>query len=212
MASGERARPARGQSRAALVAAAVDLFSHRPYDEIYISDIAEQAGVAHGLLFYHFKDKRGLYLAGLKQVLDELAELHAPRDGEDTREGRLRGVLHRQIAYRRDHVHTTLAMIRAAGQDPEVDALFEEARRVGSEFLLDLLDIRGTSSVQLRIAVRGCMGLVDEMTLDWLTHDRDLEMADLEQLAYAGIVAVLSTVCVSHADIREVVTELSAAT
>src|SRR4030081_1690562 len=123
MVSGERATPARGQRRAALVAAAADLFARKPYDEIYISEIAEAAGVAHGLLFYHFKDKRGLYLAVLEQALNEILELHKPREYEHTREERLRGLLRRHIEYRCSHVHTMLAMMRAGGQDPEVDEL-----------------------------------------------------------------------------------------
>jgi AcrR family transcriptional regulator len=59
--------PSGGDRRKALVEVAVDLFTRRRYDDIYISDIAREARVAHGLLFYHFKDKRGLYLAALKR-------------------------------------------------------------------------------------------------------------------------------------------------
>src|SRR4030081_723095 len=117
MVSGKRAAPARGQRRAALVAAAADLFARKPYEEIYISEIAEEAGVAHGLLFYHFKDKRGLYLAVLEQVLDEILELHKPREDEDTKEQRLRGLFRRHIKYRGCRVHILLAL--AGGQDPE---------------------------------------------------------------------------------------------
>ncbi|HWG24995.1 helix-turn-helix domain-containing protein, partial [Actinospica sp.] len=73
---------ARGQRRAALVAVAADLFARKPYDEIYIQEIAEAAGVAHGLLFYHFKDKRGLYLAVLQEMLAEIVDLHKPRADE----------------------------------------------------------------------------------------------------------------------------------
>ena len=39
MGSGKRVVPARGERRAALVAAAVDLFSRKPYDDIFISEL-----------------------------------------------------------------------------------------------------------------------------------------------------------------------------
>jgi AcrR family transcriptional regulator len=76
MSARRRPTPARGERRAALVAVAAELFAHKPYDDIYINDIAEAAGVAHGLLFYHFKDKRGLYRAGAEFVLKSVSQPH----------------------------------------------------------------------------------------------------------------------------------------
>jgi AcrR family transcriptional regulator len=208
MVSGKRATPARGQRREALVAVAADLFARKPYEEIYISEIAEEAGVAHGLLFYHFKDKRGLYLAVLEQVLDEILELHKPREDEHTKEQRLRGLLRRHIEYRRSHVHTLLALMRAGGQDPDVDALFERGRRAGAEFVLDLLGLTTEPPPSLRIAIRGIMGMLDEATIDWLTHDCDVPTDELEHLVYRATVAILSSVQSDHPDICQVVDEL----
>jgi AcrR family transcriptional regulator len=208
MSSGKRTTPARGERRAALVAVAADLFARKPYDEIYISEIAEAAGVAHGLLFYHFKDKRGLYLAVLQQVLDEIVELHKPRDDEDTNEQRLRGLFRRHIDYRRSHAHTMLALMRAGGQDPEVDELFERGRRAGAEFVMDLLGLATEPPPSLRIAIRGVMGMLDEATIDWLTHDCDVPVDELEELVYRATVSILSSVQSAHPDIRQTIHEL----
>jgi AcrR family transcriptional regulator len=208
MSSGKRTTAARGERRAALVAVAADLFARKPYDEIYISEIAEAAGVAHGLLFYHFKDKRGLYLAVLQQVLDEIVELHKPRDDEDTHEQRLRGLFRRHIEYRRSHAHTMLALMRAGGQDPEVDELFERGRRAGAEFVMDLLGLATEPPPSLRIAIRGVMGMLDEATIDWLTHDCDVPVDELEQLVYRATVSILSAVQSGHPDIRQTIDEL----
>jgi AcrR family transcriptional regulator len=201
-------KPARGQRRAALVAVAAELFARKPYGEIYIQEIAEAAGVAHGLLFYHFKDKRGLYLAVLQEMVAEIVDLHKPRADEQTREQRLRGLFRRHIEYRRGHVHTMLAMMRAGGQDPEVDELFERGRRAGAEFVFDLLGLTTEPPPLLRIAVRGIMGMLDEATIDWLTHDFDVPVAELEQLVYRATVAILSSVQSAHPEICDVVAEL----
>jgi len=208
MSARKQATPTRGQRRAALVAVAADLFARKPYDEIYISEIAEAAGVAHGLLFYHFKDKRGLYLAVLQQVLDEIVELHRPRDGEDTNEQRLRGLFRRHIEYRRSHAHTMLALMRAGGQDPEVDELFERGRRAGAEFVMDLLGLTTEPPPSLRIAIRGVMGMLDEATIDWLTHGCDVPVDELEQLVYGATVAILSSVQSAHPQIRRTIEHL----
>lgn len=199
----EPERLSRGERRAALVAVAGRLFSRKPYEDIFISEIAQEAGVAHGLLYHHFKDKRGLYLEVLRQVVGEIIDLHEPAEGENSPEQRLRGVVRRQIEYRRDHVHTTLALMRAGGQDPEVDELFEEGRRAGAAFILDLLGVEGPPPARLRAAVRGCMGFVDEMTVDWLTHDTDMDIEDVVQLAHTAVIAVLSSVGDDHPAARD---------
>jgi AcrR family transcriptional regulator len=207
MSARKQATPTRGQRRAALVAVAADLFARKPYDEIHISEIADAAGVAHGLLFYHFKDKRGLYLAVLEQVLDEIIELHKPGEDEATKEQRLRGLFRRHIEYRRSHAHTMLALMHAGGQDPEVDALFERGRRAGAEFVLDLLGLT-TAPPPLRIAMRGVMGMLDEATIDWLTHGCDVPVDELEQLVYGATVAIMSSVQSAHPQIRRTIEHL----
>jgi hypothetical protein len=149
-----------------------------------------------------------LYLAVLEQVLDEILELHKPREGEDTKEQRLRGLFRRHIEYRRSHVHTMLALMRAGGQDPQVDELFERGRRAGAEFVLDLLGLTTEPPPSLRIALRGVMGMLDEATIDWLTHDCDVPVDDLEQLVYRATMSILSSAQSAHPDIGHVVDEL----
>ena len=203
--------PVRGQRRAALVAVASEMFARRPYDEIYISDIAKEAGVAHGLLFYHFKDKRGLYLEVLRQMQEEIAALHHRRPGEDTNVLWLRGVMRRQIEYRRDHVHTSMAIMRTGGQDPEVDEVIELTRRSGVCFLGQLLGLTGPPDPLLRIAMRGGMGAVDEMTVDWLSHGLDMPLDHLVELAYVTVLAILGSVCTNDPLVAAAVAELTPA-
>ncbi|WP_185845900.1 TetR/AcrR family transcriptional regulator [Kibdelosporangium aridum] len=204
-------RPARGARRAAVVAAAEDLFARKPYDDVYITEIAEAAGVAHGLLFYHFKDKRGLYLEVLRKMQAEIADLHTRRPGEDTSEQWLRGVIRRHIEYRAGHGHTMLALSRTGGQDPEVDKLGEQGRQAGVEFIRELLGVRGDLPPRVRVAVRANMGAVDEMIADWLAHDRDIDIDELVDLACTIVVTTLGTVCAGSPEIQSALGELSAA-
>ncbi|WP_433733272.1 TetR/AcrR family transcriptional regulator [Nocardia sp. CA-129566] len=186
---------ARGQRRDALIDAAERLFSRMPYSDVAISDIADEAGVAHGLLFYHFKDKHGIYLAVLTKITSEIIELwYPPADDETSPAEQLRGVLRRQIAYRQKHPQTALAMIRAGDHDADVHALLEQARQPGLNFVYDLLGTEGPPTPALRGAVRGCMGFLDELTADWIAHGNDLPPDDIEELAFRAIVAALSAV------------------
>ncbi len=50
--------------RARLVAAAIDLFSERGYDETTVAEIAERAGLTRSTFFRYFPDKRDVLAAG----------------------------------------------------------------------------------------------------------------------------------------------------
>jgi len=78
-------------------------------------------------------------------------------------------------------------MMRAGGQDPEVDALFEEGRRAGADFLLDLL---GVEKAHVSPPLRA---------------------AELENLALAAVVAALSTVRNVDCSVTETLRRLRAA-
>jgi AcrR family transcriptional regulator len=58
------------QSQQGLLAAAVKLFSARGYRETSLQDIAEEAGLTKGALYYHFKNKEDI----LRRVHDDMIE------------------------------------------------------------------------------------------------------------------------------------------
>ena len=51
-------------ARARLVAAALDLFNERGYDETTVAQIAERAGLTKSTFFRHFPDKREVLFDG----------------------------------------------------------------------------------------------------------------------------------------------------
>ncbi len=56
-------RARNGSRRDLIVRAAVELFAANAYEDVSVDAVCERAGVAHGLLSYHFKGKRGLLTA-----------------------------------------------------------------------------------------------------------------------------------------------------
>lgn len=62
--------------RTAILKAAAELFARRPFHEVRLEDIAEQAHVGKGTLYIYFKGKDDLYgslvLEGFNQLLDRV--------------------------------------------------------------------------------------------------------------------------------------------
>lgn len=70
--SGSRGEPEK--TRAAILEAALEEFSHEGSAGARTDEIARRAGVNKALLYYYFKDKDGLYAAALEQVFTGLHE------------------------------------------------------------------------------------------------------------------------------------------
>jgi AcrR family transcriptional regulator len=64
-------------TRAALVAAARELFAERGYAGVGTEEIVHRAGVTRGALYHHFSDKQDLMRAVLHDLSRELAEASA---------------------------------------------------------------------------------------------------------------------------------------
>lgn len=60
------------QKREAILDAAINLFSKKPYHMVGMDDIAKMANVAKGTLYYHFNSKEDLYIAMLQEGIEKL--------------------------------------------------------------------------------------------------------------------------------------------
>ena len=93
--------------RAELIAIGRRLFADTPYDALSMDDIARQAHVAKGLIYYYFHSKRGYYLAIVQDSVADLVafaasgvELPPVERVHRTIDSYLRYAEHHQAAYR----------------------------------------------------------------------------------------------------------------
>lgn len=90
-------------TRQALLRAGAELFSERGFDGVPIEDIGERAGVNKALISYHFRGKRGLYVAVLESSFAEMAaRLEACEAAAPSAREALRGFLHTVAEFRRE--------------------------------------------------------------------------------------------------------------
>ena len=182
--------------RAQLLVLARRVFSDRSYDEVSIDDLAREAKISKGLLYHYFPTKRDLYVAALRVIADELvARVRAiPRDLPPA--DRVRAGLDAYLDHITQHARAFVALMRGGiGSDPEVVQVIEGVRRTLSDEFLEGSPFAPllANNPRFAIAVRGWIGFVEQVSIDWCAEpklSRD-ELRDLlAQILFAIIGAI----------------------
>jgi AcrR family transcriptional regulator len=168
-------RPAKGALRAKLIATALEHFATRPYDEVTVGEIARAAGVAHGLLFHYFENKRGLYLAALEEAGQQLVLAHQT-DPDATPGDRIRRLLTSHLEHLAANEHVALNLIlRGAGNDAAAYQAFERNRWEMTDWVCEQLGLDPANPVT-RSALRSFARATDEATAQWLAGGQPIEI------------------------------------
>ena len=155
--------------RRQLVGIGLDLFSDRAYDEIAIDDIAAQAGISKGLLYHYFPSKRDFYVEVIREAARDLRERTEP-DGTLPPIDRLSESLDAYLRHVEEHARGHATLLRGGiGSDPEVRAIVDENRAVFALRIIDAMVEQGAEATPaVRLAVRGWIGFVEAVSLDWV--------------------------------------------
>ena len=198
-----RRDPARRQQ---IINTALELFSAKPYEDISVDEICEHAGVAHGLISYHFGGKRGLFAAAVQQAWQELVDCERPREDERDAAARVQGFVRRHFEYVRKHPQRFAALMRTGHADRAVLDIVQGAREDALAELQASLGCPVNPPTSLRVVLRSWMGYLDTMTLDWSAH-RDLDLDFVTELC---VQALVSAVRAANGHRYEVEVELNA--
>ncbi|GAB3662879.1 TetR/AcrR family transcriptional regulator [Actinocorallia lasiicapitis] len=169
------------ERRDELIAAALELFSRRPPEEISIDDVAAAAGASRALVYHYFGGKQELYVAALRSAATQLGDLLTPPSEGGPLE-RLAISLRRYFDFVEDHAPGYLAMLRGgpASRSGELGEIVESVRAILLDRILKEMGLAEPSPI-LRITLRSWMAGVETAALDWLEH-RDLPRDQLESL------------------------------
>jgi len=163
-----------GERRLQLLAAAREVFGDRDYDEVSVDEVAEAAGVSHGLIFQYFGSKKGLYIAGLQPLIANFRARIEP-DPELPPVERLRSSLRSYADVVTEHPAGYRSLMTRAIGFAEVRDALEQARwyrveRLAGEMGLD------PAKPAVRVGLRSWISYVDTAMLTWLDQgapDRD---------------------------------------
>ena len=184
------------QRRAQLLALAKRSFSDRAYDDVSIDDLARIANISKGLLYHYFPTKRDLYVAGLREIADELVDAvtHVPEELAPI--DRVRASVGAYLDHITRHSRAFVALMRGGiGSDPEVAAVIESVRTrlfdkllTGSPFASLL-----SGDARFETAVRGWIGFVEAASIDWCANPR-LSRAELCELLTQVLLEIMRVV------------------
>jgi AcrR family transcriptional regulator len=184
------------QRRAQLLELAKRAFSDRAYDDVSIDDLARDASISKGLLYHYFPTKRDLYIAGLREIADELVEAITRVPDDLAPIDRVRTSVDAYLEHITRHSRAFVSLMRGGiGSDPEVAAVVESVRTrlfqrllVGSPFATLL-----SGDARFETAVRGWIGFVEAASIDWCANPR-LTRDELRELMTQVLYEILRVV------------------
>lgn len=152
--------------RTQLVGVGLALMKEMPFDEVTAETVARAGGVSKGLVFHYFPATRDLQVAILRAAAGELlADLDVgaglPPDE------RLRVGLDAFVRYIERQPASYQAVVRRAGSDERLLAVFEDTRAAVVDIVAATLGVSELPA-GLRLAIRGWIAMVEECVLHWL--------------------------------------------
>ncbi|HSS02476.1 MAG TPA: TetR/AcrR family transcriptional regulator [Kofleriaceae bacterium] len=191
-----RVRLENDQRRAQLLELGKRAFSDRAYDDVSIDDLARVAGISKGLLYHYFPTKRDLYVAGLREIADELVEAIVRVPVSLAPIDQVRTSVDAYLEHVMRHSRAFVALMRGGiGSDPEVAAVVEGVRtRLFAKFLVGspFATLLG-GDARFETAVRGWIGFVEAASIDWCANPR-LSRAELCELLTDVLFGILRVV------------------
>ncbi|SEP71793.1 transcriptional regulator, TetR family [Streptomyces sp. yr375] len=185
------------ERREQLLSVGARLFSERPYDEVWIEQVAEIAGVSRGLLYHYFPTKRDFFAAVVACESERMLRMTAAVPGVPVRE-QLASGLDAYLEYVQTHAHGYRAFHRAdAAGDQAVRTVYRRALAAQERQILAALGADPEfgpvfeERPDVRLAVRGWLAFTTAVCLEWLRGpdlSRD-QVRDLCARALLGVIA-----------------------
>jgi len=173
------------RTREALIAAARRVFERDGFIDARITDIAEEAGAAHGTFYTYFDSKEAALRAVILQLESELlgagaAQYQGRRDDQDP-VAALREANHRYLATYRANSKLMVIWENTAAIVPDMAGLLHEAKAAfvtRAEKSIRGLQDAGLADASLdpRYAAHALTGMVSRFAYTWCTQGEDFEL------------------------------------
>ncbi|MEU8685180.1 helix-turn-helix domain-containing protein [Streptomyces sp. NPDC048611] len=187
-----RRRLAPTERRSQLLDTGARLFAAKPYDEVFMEEVAERAGVSRALLYRHFPNKRDLFAAVYQQAADRLltrTELDPARPVPE----QLRAGLDAHIDYFAANRHTVLAANRVLAGDPVIQTVITGELTELRRRLLHSTGLGDGPGDMVPAALMSWLVFVRALCVEWLTHQA-FSRTELREMCVGALLGTLRPV------------------
>ncbi|MBB6417749.1 TetR/AcrR family transcriptional regulator [Streptomyces sp. AK010] len=192
-----RRRLSTEERREQLLSVGARLFSESPYDDVWIEQVAEIAGVSRGLLYHYFPTKRDFFAAVVERESERMLRMTAAVPGVPVRE-QLAAGLETFLEYVQAHAHGYRAFHRAdAAGDQAVRRVYQRALAAQERQILAALAADPEfgpafeDRPEVRLAVRGWLAFTTAVCLEWL-RGAELGRGKVRELCTRALLGVLT--------------------
>ena len=182
---------AQEEKRKLILDSAVRVFARRGYHGSRVGDIAEEAGVAHGLLYHYFSSKEQVLQTIFRENWGELIERFRAVEAADESAGeKLEGIAKILLRTWRNDPDLVTVMVREVARSPQLQAQVEEVREAFAivQRVIEEGQADGTfrRDLDARLASWIVYGGLEEVLTGWVLGqlpDGDEEVARAERTA-----------------------------
>jgi TetR/AcrR family transcriptional regulator, fatty acid metabolism regulator protein len=191
---------AQEEKRRLILDAAVRTFARKGYHASRVGDIAEEAGVAYGLVYHYFASKEDVLETIFRETWTELLDaVRAVEESGEAATEQLRQVAAIILRSWRRQPDLVRVLVREVARSPEVQRRVDE---IGEMFLaIERIVVRGQADgdfrpdLDPRLASWILYGAIEEILTGWVLGqlpDGDEEVARAERTVVALVVGGLS--------------------
>ena len=164
---------AQEEKRKRILDAAVRVFARSGYHGSRVGDIAEEAGVAHGLLYHYFASKEQVLQTIFRENWGELLErFRAVEEADEPAAEKLEGIAKILLRTWRNDPDLVTVMVREVARSPQLQAQVDEVREAFTivQRVIEQGQADGTfrRDVDARLASWVVYGGLEEVLTGWV--------------------------------------------
>lgn len=189
------------QRREQLLDTGAALFAEKPYEDVWMEEIAARAGVSRATLYHYFPSKRDLYVAIFKRASGRFLARVGP-DPKLPLADQLATALEAHIQSFVDHPFEAVTINRGAlSDDPAIQAIIAEELNAVGRSLVDELVADGRPPDATEIAVEGWLAFVRAACVKWI-QSQNISRSDLTEMCLRAFDCALGPQRTGHVDGR----------
>ncbi|TSD95687.1 TetR/AcrR family transcriptional regulator [Skermania sp. ID1734] len=180
------------QRRAQLLDIGARLFAEHPYEDVWIEEVAELAGVSRGLLYHYFPNKRDFFAAIVQRASDQLLSA-TEIDPNLPMAEQVSAGLDAYIEHFIKNPHGVLAVNRGAlSGDQTIQAIIDDELAVLRRRMLDALALHGHERDVAGAAVLGWLAFTRAVCVNWVAQ-QTMSRDEVRELCLRTLVGALGS-------------------